>query len=78
MALLGKIISALIAALPAVLDWWQQRQTARKQAEAETRVAAIRRDPAAAWLRKFDGQQPGADSDSAPDMPSPGEPDGHQ
>ena len=64
MALLGKIISALIAALPAVLDWWRQRQTAKNQAEAEARVAAIRSDPAAAWLRKFNEQaSPGAASD---------------
>lgn len=78
MALLGKIISALIAALPAVLDWWRQRQTARNQAEAEARLAAIRSDPAAAWLRKFGGKQPGAGDDNASDTPAPGEPDRHQ
>ena len=78
MALLGKIISALIAALPAVLDWWQRRQVAKAQAETETRVAAIRSDPAAAWLRKFGGKQPGAGDDNASDTPAPGEPDRHQ
>ena len=53
MALLGKIIQALAAIIPAVLDWWAKRKAAEKQAEAETRVADIRRDPKSAWMRDF-------------------------
>ena len=77
MALLGKIISALIAALPAVLDWWQRRQAVKAQADAQDRVDAVRNEPAAAWLRKFNEQaNPG--SGNAPDAPGSNQPDGHK
>lgn len=56
MALLGKILQALAAALPAFLAWLERRQAAKEQAEAETRRAAVRDDPADAWLRKFNSQ----------------------
>ena len=78
MGAIFKILSALVSALPALLDWWQRRQIANAQAEVETRVADIRDDPAAAWLRKFGGKQLGAGDDNAPDTPAPGEPDRHQ
>lgn len=64
MGAIFKILSALVSALPALLDWWQRRQAAKAQAETETRVAAIRSYPAAAWLHKFNEQaSPGAASD---------------
>ena len=78
MALPGKIILALIAALPAVLDCWQRRQAARGQAETEARVAAIRSDPAAAWLRKFGGQQPDGNIDNAAHKTGPDQPGNRQ
>lgn len=73
MALLGKIIQSLAAIIPAVLDWWAKRKAAEKQAEAETRVADIRRDPGNEWLRKFNSQaNPDGNSSGAPGA---GEPD---
>ena len=78
MALFGKILQILAAAAPAFLAWLERRQVEKKQAEAESRRAAVRNDPAAAWLRKFGGKQPGAGDDNASDTPAPGEPDRHQ
>ena len=56
MALFAKILQILAAAVPALLDWWNKRQADRAQAEAEARRAAVRDDPADAWLRKFNSQ----------------------
>ena len=66
MALLGKIIQALAAIIPAVLDWWAKRKAAEKQAEAETRVADIRADPGPEWVRKFNSQANSGDNPADP------------
>lgn len=74
MAALLKILSALAAIIPSVMDWWQRRQAAQAQAETEARVADIRADPAGAWMRKFNEQaNPGAVADKA----GPGQPAKH-
>ena len=66
MALLGKIITALAAIIPALLDWWTKRKAAETQAEIEARNAAIRDDPGSAWVHKFNAadQQHSQQSDS--------------
>ena len=75
MGTLLKIIQTLAAAIPALLDWWQQRQDAQAREKAADRVADIRRDPAAEWLRKFNSQtKPGADPAGTA---GPDQPDGH-
>ena len=56
MALLGKVLQALAAVVPAFLAWLERRQADKAQAEAEARRAAVRGDPVSAWLRKFSGQ----------------------
>ena len=65
MALLGKIIQALAAIIPAVLAWLDKRKAAQEQAAAQDRVDAVRDDPGAAWMRKFgpDGQLSPDDGD---------------
>lgn len=73
-ALLSKIIQALAAALPALVAWWEHRQAAKAQAEAKTRVADIRRDPGAQWVRAFGGEQPGTDT-TAPGQAGTDQPD---
>lgn len=73
MGAIGKILQILAAVLPALLDWWSRRKAAEKQAEAETRVADIRRDHGNEWLRKFNSQaNPDGNSSGAPGA---GEPD---
>lgn len=72
MAAIAKIISALAAILPALVAWWAKRQAAREQAEAAARVADIRREPADAWVRKFNaaGEQRNDSAGKAgPDQP---------
>lgn len=67
MALLGKIITALAAIIPALLDWWTKRKAAETQAEIEARNAAIKCDPAGELQRKFNPagqQQPDSDNQS--------------
>ena len=66
MALLGKILQALAAAVPAFLAWLERRQAAKSQAATADRVADVRADPGAAWMHKFGAadQQPG-DNDPA-------------
>ena len=61
MGVVAKIIAALTAILPAIVEWWAKRRAVQEQAEVETRVADIRDDPAAAWMHKFGAadQQPG-------------------
>lgn len=72
MGAIGKILQILAAALPALLDWWARRKAAQSQAEAETRVADIRRDPAGEWLRKFNSQaNPNGNSSGAPGADQP-------
>ena len=72
MAVFGKILQILAAIIPAVLDWWSRRKAAEKQAEAETRVADIRRDPGNEWLRKFNSQaNPDGNSSGAPGADQP-------
>ena len=56
MALLGKVLQALAAVVPAFLAWLERRQADKAQAEAEARRAAVRDDPVSAWLRKFNSQ----------------------
>lgn len=53
MGVVAKIITALAAILPAIVEWWAKRRAAQEQAAAEARRAAVRDDPGAAWLRKF-------------------------
>ena len=77
MGVVAKIIAALAAILPAIVEWWAKRRAAQEQAATADRVAAIRSDPAAAWLRKFNEQaNPG--SGNAPDAPGSNQPDGHK
>ena len=72
MATLLKIIQSLAAAIPAVLNWWQQRESAQARDAAAARVADIRREPADEWLHKFNSQQnPGG---HAADTPGPDQP----
>ena len=72
MAIIFKIIQALAAAVPALLNWWAQRKAAESQAEAEARVADIRRDPAGEWLRKFNSQaNPDGSASGAPGADQP-------
>ena len=56
MALFGKILQILAAAVPVFLAWLERRQAEKEQAEAEARRAAVRHDPVSAWLRKFNSQ----------------------
>ena len=64
MGVVAKIIAALAAILPAIVEWWAKRRAAQEQAATADRVADVRADPAAAWLRKFNEQaSPGAASD---------------
>ena len=56
MALLGKILQALAAVVPAFLAWLERRQATKAQAEAEARRAAVRDDPVGEWVRKFNSQ----------------------
>ena len=51
-----KILAALASALPSFLAWRDRRRVEKERAEAEARAAAVRADPAAAWLRKFNSQ----------------------
>ena len=61
-----KILAALASALPSFLAWRDRRRVEKERAEAEARAAAVRADPAAAWLRKFNSQaNPGGDSGQA-------------
>ena len=61
-----KILAALASALPSFLAWPDRRRVEKERAEAEARAAAVRADPAAAWLRKFNSQaNPGSDSGQA-------------
>ena len=52
-ALLPRLVGWLLAWLPA---WLERRRVEKERAEAEARAAAVRADPAAAWLRKFNSQ----------------------
>ena len=67
MALLGKILTALAAIIPAVLDWWAKRQAAQakaaKAADAAADADAVRDDNKSAWLRDFAG------ADKQPEQP---------
>lgn len=75
MALLGKILQALAAAVPAFLAWLERRQAAKSQAEAEARRAAVRDDPGSAWVRKFNSQANPSSDSGAPGLDQP---DGHK
>ena len=61
MGVVAKILTALAAALPAIVEWWAKRRAAQEQAATADRVADVRADPGAAWMRKFGAadQQPG-------------------
>ena len=73
MGVVGKILQILAAALPALLDWWSRRKAEQSQAEAEARVADIRRDSAGEWLRKFNSQDnPDGNTTGAPGADKPG------
>ncbi len=73
MAVIGKILQALAAIVPFVVEWWAKRKAAQSQAEAETRVADIRRDPGFEWMRKFNSQAaPDVNSSGAPGPDKPG------
>ena len=65
MGVVAKIIAALAAILPAIVEWWAKRRAAQEQAAAQDRVDAVRDDPGAAWMRKFgpDGQLSPDDGD---------------
>ena len=75
MALLAKILTALASALPSFLAWLDKRRAEKEQAEAQARAAAVRADPAAEWLRKFNSQaNPGSDSGHGSDQAGVAEP----
>ena len=61
MGVVAKILTALAAALPAIVEWWAKRKAAQDKASVEARNADIRADPGAAWMHKFGAadQQPG-------------------
>lgn len=70
MALLGKILQILAAAVPALLEWWRKHEAAREQTEAEARRAAVRDDPTPAWMRKFNSRaNPDASNQAGTDQP---------
>lgn len=56
LSIVSKLIQALAAALPTLLSWWDRRQAAKAQAEAEARVADIRANPGPAWMHEFNDQ----------------------
>ena len=71
-ALLPRLLGWLLAWLPA---WLERRRVEKERAEAEARAAAVRADPAAAWLRKFNSQaNPGGDSGHGSDQAGVAEP----
>ena len=53
MGVVAKIIAALAAILPAIVEWWAKRRAAQEQAATADRVADVRADPGAEWMRKF-------------------------
>ena len=55
-SVISKIIQALAMALPALLSWWEKRQSAKDLAASEARMADLRSDPADAWMCKFNAQ----------------------
>ena len=72
MGVVGKILQILAAALPALLDWWSRRKAEQSQAEAEARVADIRREPGSEWMRKFNSQaNPDGNASGAPGADQP-------
>ena len=72
MAIIFKIIRALAAAVPALLDWWARRKAAESRAEAEARVADIRREPGLEWVRKFNSRaNPDGELSGAPGADEP-------
>ena len=57
MGVVAKILTALAAALPAIVEWWAKRRAAKdkaaKDAAADADAAAVRSDPKSAWMRDF-------------------------
>ena len=72
MAVVAKIIQALAAIIPFIVEWWAKRKAAKSQAESEARVADIRANPGSEWLRKFNSQaNPDGNSSGAPGADEP-------
>lgn len=69
MALVLKLLSALVTALPAFLDWLSKRQTTQAQVEVQERIDTVRGNSADAWMRKFNPQAgSGASSSTGTDQ----------
>lgn len=63
-ALFIRLLSLLVPCIPGIMDWLAKRKAAKAQAEAQARADAIRADPAAEFLRKFNGPaKPGDTAD---------------
>ena len=75
MGIILKVIQALAAALPALISWWERRQAAKAQAEAQARADAVRADPGAEWMRKFNAQ---ANPGGAPNQAGVDQPGDHK
>ena len=71
MGVVAKIIAALAAILPAIVEWWAKRRAAQEQAAVEDRNTDIKRDPADGMQRKFNtaGQQPDSDNQTNAEQP---------
>ena len=67
MGVVAKILTALAAALPAIVEWWAKRRAAQEQAAVEDRIDDIRCEPGPEWMRKFGAadQQRNEPADSA-------------
>ena len=64
MALVLKLLSALVAALPTFLDWLSKRQAAQAREEVLERVNTVRDNPANAWMQRFGKSKPESDGGS--------------
>ena len=74
MGVVAKIITALAAILPAIVEWWAKRRAAQEQAAAADRVADVRADPGSAWLRKFGAADKQHGDDKPADQAGPDQP----
>ena len=77
MGVVAKIIAALAAILPAIVEWWAKRRAAQEQAAAQDRVNVVRDDPGDEWVRKFGAADQQRGSDNAADQAGPDQPQDH-
>ena len=77
MGVVAKIVQALAAILPAIVEWWAKRQAAKEQAAADARRADVRADPGAEWMRKFGAADKQHGDDKPADKAGPDQPQDH-